>query len=147
MSNYTLLQLFGSKLHLLCREKQHLSVLVSSSIDPERRWGHWQVVPGASPASQTVSDLATSLTSSGVEPERRRYTRHQLWPAVRCCQTRTGSVLHRSKLSEHVTYSLGPQLMGEATKHQIWVTHPSIVTEYKQEIISRTIIIIITFNS
>lgn len=66
------------------------------SIGPERRWGHWQVVPGPSSACQTVSDLAACLATRGLEPKRRCYTCHQLRPAVCSSQARSWSVLGRS---------------------------------------------------
>lgn len=79
--------------------------MASSSSDPEWRRGHRQVVPGPSPARQTVPDLAARLATRGLEPERRRHARHQLRPAVCSSQAGTRSVLsplhthtHRKRL-------------------------------------------------
>lgn len=78
-----------------------LSSVISSLVGPERRRGHRQVVPGASPARQTVSDLTACLATRGLEPERRRHTRHQLRPALCCSQAGTWSVLKFSKVVQY----------------------------------------------
>lgn len=74
--------------------------VISPPTGPEWRREHWQVIPGPSSARQTVSDFTACLATCGLEPERRRYTCHQLWPAVCSSQARTWSVLSY-KLNKH----------------------------------------------
>lgn len=67
------------------------------SVGPEWRRGYRQVIPGPSPARQTVPDLAARLATCGLEPKRRRHARHQLRPAVCSSQARSWLVLSNNK--------------------------------------------------
>lgn len=82
---------------------QPLLTVLFSLLDPEWRWGHWQVVPGPSSACQTVSDLASCLATGGLESEWRCYTCHQLRPAVCSSQARTWLVIRSISLCSVLT--------------------------------------------
>lgn len=85
------------------------------SVGPEWRRGYRQVIPGPSPARQTVPDLAARLATCGLEPKRRRHARHQLRPAVCSSQARPWLVLSNNKAARCQKSSIKPQQGGSIT--------------------------------